>query len=107
MLLLDEPTTYLDLSHQVEILDMLYELNERDQRTIVMVLHDLNLACRYAHYMVAVSEGNIYASGAPEEIVTPETVKDVFQLDCEVIPDPLFGTPLCIPTGKGRNIGQF
>lgn len=107
MLLLDEPTTYLDLSHQVEILDMLYELNERDQRTIVMVLHDLNLACRYAHFMVAVSEGNIYAFGAPEEIVTPETVKDVFQLDCEVIPDPLFGTPLCIPRGKGRIIGQF
>ncbi|MCE3199730.1 ABC transporter ATP-binding protein [Paenibacillus sonchi] len=104
LLLLDEPTTYLDLAHQVEILDMLYELNEREGRTIVMVLHDLNLACRYAHHMVAVHAGNIYAEGAPESIITPETVKAVFQLDCEVIRDPLFGTPLCIPHGKGRRI---
>lgn len=104
LLLLDEPTTYLDLSHQVEILDMLYELNEREGRTIVMVLHDLNLACRYAHHMVAVHAGNIYAEGPPESIITSETVKKVFQLDCEVIRDPLFGTPLCIPHGKGRRI---
>ncbi|MNC62517.1 putative siderophore transport system ATP-binding protein YusV [compost metagenome] len=83
---------------------MLYELNERQGRTIVMVLHDLNLACRYAHHMVAVHAGNIYAEGAPESIITPETVKAVFQLDCEVISDPLFGTPLCIPHGKGRRI---
>lgn len=102
MLLLDEPTTYLDLSHQIEILDMLYELNEKEQCTIVMVLHDLNLACRYAHHMVAVKDGNIFASGPPESIITCETVKEVFQLDCEVIRDPLFGTPLCVPHGKGR-----
>lgn len=104
-LLLDEPTTYLDLSHQIEILDMLYELNEREGRTIVMVLHDLNLACRYAHYMVAVRGGGIYAEGRPEEIITPETVRAVFDLDCTVGRDPLFGTPLCIPHGKGRRIG--
>ncbi|WP_340026790.1 ABC transporter ATP-binding protein [Paenibacillus sp. FSL K6-1096] len=104
LLLLDEPTTYLDLSHQVEILDMLYELNDREGRTIVMVLHDLNLACRYAHHMVAVQGGNIYAEGAPESIITAETVKEVFRLDCEVIRDPLFGTPLCIPRGRGRII---
>ncbi|WP_238653293.1 ABC transporter ATP-binding protein [Paenibacillus piscarius] len=104
LLLLDEPTTYLDLSHQVEILDMLYELNEREGRTIVMVLHDLNLACRYAHHMVAVQNGKIYAEGPPESIITAATVKEVFRLDCEVICDPLFGTPLCIPRGRGRII---
>ncbi len=72
ILLLDEPTTYLDLAHQIEILDLLYELNEREQRTIVMVLHDLNLACRYAHHVVAIHNKSVYAAGKPEVVMTKE-----------------------------------
>lgn len=103
-LLLDEPTTYLDMSHQIEVLDLLFELNEKEQRTIVMVLHDLNLACRYAHHVVAVNEKSIYAQGQPEDIVTRELVRHVFGMECEITMDPLFGTPLCIPHGRGRSI---
>ncbi|GIO40032.1 putative siderophore transport system ATP-binding protein YusV [Paenibacillus antibioticophila] len=103
-LLLDEPTTYLDMSHQIEVLDLLFELNEKEQRTIVMVLHDLNLACRYAHHIVAVNEKSIYAQGQPEDIVTRELVWHVFGMECEITMDPLFGTPLCIPHGRGRSI---
>ncbi|WP_068785751.1 ABC transporter ATP-binding protein [Paenibacillus phocaensis] len=104
MMLLDEPTTYLDMSHQIEILDLLFELNEQEHRTIVMVLHDLNLACRYAHHIVAVNDRSIYAQGRPEDIVTREMVQTVFRMDCEIAVDPMFGTPLCIPHGRGRNI---
>ncbi|MFA9558124.1 ABC transporter ATP-binding protein [Evansella sp. AB-rgal1] len=103
-ILLDEPTTYLDMTHQIEILDLLFDLNERENRTIVMVLHDLNLACRYAHNLVAVQDKKIYAQGKPEDVVTCELVKAVFRMDCQVTNDPLFGTPLCIPFGKGRCI---
>lgn len=105
-ILLDEPTTYLDMTHQIEILDLLFELNETESRTIVMVLHDINLACRYAHHIVAVKEGRIYAQGAPEEIVGEELIRDVFGMDCQVTADPIFGTPLCIPFGKGRKVPQ-
>lgn len=101
-LLLDEPTTYLDMAHQVEILDLLFELNEREQRTIVMVLHDLNLACRYAHHVVAIHDKQVYAQGKPEAIMTAETVQTVFGMRCEVTADPLFGTPMIIPYGRGR-----
>jgi iron complex transport system ATP-binding protein len=106
IILLDEPTTYLDMTHQIEILDLLFELNEKEKRTIVMVLHDLNLACRYAHHIVAIRDKKIYAQGKPEEIISCQLVKDVFQMDCQVTYDPLFGTPLCIPYGKGRCILQ-
>lgn len=104
IILLDEPTTYLDLTHQIEILDLLFELNEIEKRTIVMVLHDLNLACRYAHNVVAIKEGKIFAQGKPESVVNSDLVKNVFGMDCEISIDPLFGTPLCIPYGKGRRI---
>ncbi|MGG4169552.1 ABC transporter ATP-binding protein [Rossellomorea vietnamensis] len=104
IILLDEPTTYLDMTHQIEILDLLFELNEKEQRTIVMVLHDLNLACRYAHNIVAIRDKQIYAQGKPEEVISCELVKNVFDMDCQVSRDPLFGTPLCIPFGKGRCI---
>jgi iron complex transport system ATP-binding protein len=103
-ILLDEPTTYLDMTHQIEILDLLFELNEREKRTIVMVLHDLNLACRYAHHVVAVHERGIFAQGKPEEIITEELVRTVFNMDCQITSDPLFGTPMCIPFGKGRRL---
>ncbi|WP_409271966.1 ABC transporter ATP-binding protein [Neobacillus sp. SCS-31] len=104
ILLLDEPTTYLDMTHQIEILDLLFELNERENRTIVMVLHDLNLACRYAHNIVAIKDKQIFAQGRPEVVINCSLVKNVFGMDCEVTIDPLFGTPLCIPYGKGRCI---
>jgi iron complex transport system ATP-binding protein len=104
IILLDEPTTYLDMTHQIEILDLLFELNETEERTIVMVLHDLNLACRYAHNIVAIRDQKIYAQGKPETIISCQLVKNVFDMDCQVTSDPLFGTPLCIPFGKGRCI---
>ncbi|MDQ0338490.1 iron complex transport system ATP-binding protein [Caldalkalibacillus uzonensis] len=102
ILLLDEPTTYLDLAHQIEILDLLYDLNRSEGRTIVMVLHDLNLACRYADYMIAVYRQGIFAQGEPEQIMSPGLVEKVFGLSCQVITDPLYGTPLCVPYGKGK-----
>jgi len=102
IILLDEPTTYLDMTHQIEVLDLLFELNETEERTIVMVLHDLNLACRYADNIVAIQDKQIYAQGKPEEIVDCKLVRDVFRMDCQIITDPLFGTPLCIPQGRGR-----
>ena len=104
MLLLDEPTTYLDMTHQIEILDLLFDLNQKENRTIVMVLHDLHLACRYADYIIAIKEGQIYAQGKPEEIITTAVVQDVFNLKCEVLTDPIFNTPYVIPHGKGRKV---
>ncbi|PWU68113.1 MULTISPECIES: ABC transporter ATP-binding protein [Gracilibacillus] len=100
--LLDEPTTYLDMTHQIEILDLLFELNEKRKSTIVMVLHDLNLACRYAHHIVAIKDKQVYAQGKPEEIINCGLVHDVFQMKCDVMYDPMFGTPMCIPHGRGR-----
>ncbi|SDK08819.1 ABC transporter ATP-binding protein [Sediminibacillus albus] len=101
-ILLDEPTTYLDMTHQIDILDLLFELNERDGRTVVMVLHDLNLACRYAHHIVAIKDKQVYAQGRPEEIISCNMVHDVFNMKCDVTYDPMFGTPMCIPHGRGR-----
>jgi iron complex transport system ATP-binding protein len=101
-ILLDEPTTYLDMSHQIEILDLLYELNQTEQRTIVMVLHDLNLACRYAHHIVAVHGQTVSAEGRPEEVLTEELVRSVFHMECQITRDPLYGTPMCIPFSKCR-----
>ena len=103
-ILLDEPTTYLDLAHQVDVLDLLFELNETEGRTIVMVLHDLNLASRYADHIIALKDKQIYAQGNPEDIITPELVHTVFDMPCQIACDPIFGTPLCIPFGKGRCI---
>jgi len=99
ILLLDEPTTYLDLAHQLEVLDLLVDLNEQG-RTIGIVLHDLNHACRYAHHLVALKRGELYAAGAPQEIVDETLVKQVFGLDSRVIPDPVTGTPMCVPIGR-------
>ncbi|PTM56470.1 ABC transporter ATP-binding protein [Desmospora activa] len=101
-LLLDEPTTYLDLTHQIEVLDLLFTLNRVERRTVIMVLHDLNLAARYGDHLVAVRQGQVYAQGAPENILTPELAREVFGLECQIIPDPLFGTPMLVPQGQGR-----
>lgn len=100
LVLLDEPTTFLDLAHQIEVLDLLRELNREEGKTIIMVLHDLNLACRYADHMIAVHQRTAYAQGTPADILTEALVKTVFDLDCRIIPDPFFHTPLCIPFGR-------
>jgi iron complex transport system ATP-binding protein len=97
LLLLDEPTTYLDITHQVELLRLLRELNARSGKTIVVVLHDLNLACRFCDHIIAMAEGAIVAEGAPTDIVTAELVEKVFGLACVVIPDPVAGTPMVVP----------
>lgn len=104
IILLDEPTTYLDMTHQIEILDLLFDLNEKKKHTIVMVLHDLNLSSRYAHHIIAIKNKKVYAQGKPEDIITSELVHDVFQMKCNISCDPIFGTPMCIPHGKGRSI---
>lgn len=100
ILLLDEPTTFLDLAHQIEVLDLLTQLNHNFQRTIVIVLHELNQAARYADYLVAMKDGYIYAQGKPQEIMTPKVIKEVFGLDSHIIKDPISNTPLCIPISK-------
>ncbi|SCW77710.1 iron complex transport system ATP-binding protein [Paenibacillus tianmuensis] len=101
-ILLDEPTTYLDLAHQIEVLDLLYELNESEQRTIVMVLHDINLACRYAHNVVAIKDRKVWAEGRPQDIVTEDLIRSVFDLESRIVEDPLFGTPMVVPFGRGK-----
>ena len=100
VLLLDEPTTFLDLAHQVEILDLLTDLNRGRGATIVMVLHDINLAARYADHMIAMKDGRVAAVGAPGEVVDAALVKEVFGLDADVITDPVSGTPLVVPVGR-------
>jgi iron complex transport system ATP-binding protein len=102
IILLDEPTTYLDMTHQIEILDLLFELNEQHARTIIMVLHDINLASRYAHNIIAIKDGAVFNQGTPEQIVNCELVHAVFGMECQVTADPVFGTPHCIPFGRGR-----
>ncbi|MDX6741210.1 ABC transporter ATP-binding protein [Actinocorallia sp. A-T 12471] len=100
VLLLDEPTTYLDLAHQIDVLDLVIDLNRAEGRTVVMVLHDLNHACRYADHMVAMKAGRIIAQGPPGEIVDAALVTEVFGLHCEVTPDPVTGTPMIVPIGR-------
>jgi iron-siderophore transport system ATP-binding protein len=104
LMLLDEPTTYLDLAHQVEVLDLLVDLNQREGRTVVLVLHDLNHACRYAHHLIAMREGAIVAEGSPDDIVTADLVTDVFGLPCRVITDPVSRTPMVVPIGRHLHV---
>jgi iron complex transport system ATP-binding protein len=100
ILLLDEPTTFLDLAYQIEILDLLWEWNRCQHRTVVMVLHDLNQACRYADHLVAIYQGELYDSGSPATVMTEAMVKTVFGLPCRIMSDPIAGTPLCIPMSR-------
>jgi len=102
LLLLDEPTTFLDIAHQVEVLDLLSDLNAEDGRTIVIVLHDLNLAARYAQRLVAMKDGRLVASGTPAEVLTEELLADVFELEARVLPDPVAGTPMVVPVRRLR-----
>lgn len=99
VLLLDEPTTYLDLAYQMDVLDLLDDLNAQG-RTIVMVLHDLNQAARYADLMIALRGGQIVAQGTPVEVMTPENILQVFGLRAEIVPDAVTGTPMCVPIGR-------
>lgn len=100
IVLLDEPTTYLDIAHQLDLLDLLTELNRDRGTTVVMVLHELNLAARYADHLVMMRDGAIVAQGAPGDVVTAESIGHVFGLACQVIPDPVSGTPLVVPIGR-------
>ncbi len=100
ILFLDEPTTYLDIAHQIDLLELCRDLNRRKNFTIVAVLHELNQAFRYADHIILMSEGKIEAQGAPKQIVSSQTIKQVFNLDCLIIDDPVSQTPMVIPYGK-------
>ncbi|HCL4548160.1 ABC transporter ATP-binding protein [Clostridium botulinum] len=96
LILLDEPTTYLDMAYQLEVLELLYNLNRKQSCTIVMVLHDLNLAARFADYMIAIRDGSIIKCGTPKEIMTKEVLKDTFNIDAEIVWGSKTGRPTCI-----------
>lgn len=100
LLLLDEPTTYLDLTHQIDVLDLLTDLNRRRGTTIVIVMHDLNLACRYADHLIAMCDGQIVSEGKPADVITAETMDRVFGLRAQIISDPVSRTPTIIPIGR-------
>ncbi|HZX37924.1 MAG TPA: ABC transporter ATP-binding protein [Streptomyces sp.] len=103
LLLLDEPTTFLDIQHQLEVLDLCAELHETQGRTLVAVLHDLNQAARYATHLVALRDGKVVAEGAPADVVTAELVEQVFGVKSQVIDDPESGTPLVVPAARRRS----
>ncbi|GAC68152.1 ABC transporter ATP-binding protein [Gordonia soli] len=100
LLLLDEPTTYLDLAHSVEVLDLVHELKSEHGKTIVMVLHDLNLATRYSDSLFVMRDGAIVRHGSPESVIDVELLEQAFGLRSHIIPDPLFGHPLIVPVGS-------
>jgi iron complex transport system ATP-binding protein len=102
LMLLDEPTTFLDIAHQIELLELFAELNAEQGRTIVAVLHDLNHACRFADQIIAMKAGSIVAQGNPSEVITASLVEEVYGLKCQVIDDPETGTPLVIPRASSR-----
>ncbi|WP_354699370.1 Ferric enterobactin transport ATP-binding protein FepC [Paraconexibacter sp. AEG42_29] len=99
VLLLDEPTTYLDIAHQIEVLDLVHRLNRQDGRTIALVLHDLNQACRYADHLIALRDGRLHAAGPPAEVVDAALVQDVFGVAVTVMEDPVCGVPMTVPLG--------
>ena len=99
ILLLDEPTTYLDLAHQVDVLELVRRLNRRHNRTVVMVLHDISLAARYSDHIVAMKDGRIITQGAPASVITPELLREVFDLHAHVVNEPTEGRPHVIPLG--------
>ncbi|MCG3731742.1 ABC transporter ATP-binding protein [Vibrio cincinnatiensis] len=103
LLLLDEPTTYLDIAHQIELLELFRDLNRNSGHTLIAVLHDLNQACRYADHMIAMAHGRIIAEGNPSELISAELVREVFGLESVIIDDPVSHTPLVIPLGRERH----
>ncbi|WP_313668327.1 iron-enterobactin ABC transporter ATP-binding protein [Atlantibacter sp.] len=100
ILLLDEPTTWLDISHQIDLLELLSALNKEQGFTLAAVLHDLNQACRYANHIIALREGVIVAQGDPKEIVTADLIERIYGMRCMIIDDPVAGTPLVVPLGR-------
>lgn len=96
-LFLDEPTTFLDMAHQLEVLQLLRRLNQHEKRTIVMVVHDLNHATRFAHHMVAIKQGKVISEGPTVEVMTEEVLGKVFGIRAQIIKDPRTGVPLCLP----------
>lgn len=100
ILFLDEPTTFLDITYQVEILDLLTDLNKKYGTTIVMVLHDINLSARYADYIFAMKDGQLVSEGSPKEVITDSLINDIFGMNCVVIDDPVSHTPLVVPIGR-------
>jgi iron complex transport system ATP-binding protein len=105
ILLLDEPTTFLDVTHQVEVLDLLTDLNRERGTTVVMVLHDLNLAARYADELVVMAGGRIVAQGAPGEVLTEAVVRSAFSLESRILADPVSGSPMVVPIGRFHSDG--
>lgn len=105
-LLLDEPTTFLDVAHQLDVLELVRRLNTDDATTVVMVLHDLNQACRYAHHLVALRDGAVVAEGPPSEVITEALVELVFDLEARIVPDPVAGTPLVVAVGRAGRIAR-
>lgn len=99
MMFLDEPTTFLDMAHQLEVLQLLERLNKEEKRTIIMVVHDLNHASRYAEEMIAIKQGEIVYSGNPKQVMNQEMLETVFGVKCDIIEDSRTGTPYCIPYG--------
>ncbi|WP_127534776.1 ABC transporter ATP-binding protein [Paenibacillus kobensis] len=97
ILFLDEPTTFLDMAHQLEVLQLLQKLNDENKRTVVMVVHDLNHASRYAHHMIAINKGTVMGEGTPQEVMTPQIFRDVFNIEADIVYDPRTGVPLCLP----------
>ncbi len=106
LLLLDEPTTFLDVAHQIELLDLLCDLNERRGITIAMVLHDLNLAARYADHLIAIAKGRIHAQGEPDKVLTQQNVREVFGLESRIVTDPVSLRPMILPVGRHRLAGR-
>ncbi len=100
LLLLDEPVTFLDVAHQVDVLDLVERLHTETGRTVVMVLHDLNLAARYAQRLVAMADGEVVAQGSPSQVLTEDLLQEVFGLDAKIITDPVSLTPLVVPIGR-------
>jgi iron complex transport system ATP-binding protein len=96
LLLLDEPTTYLDLAHQLEVLELLERLNKEENRTVVMVIHDLNHAARFADFMVALRDGGIVKQGTPHQVMTSDVLKNVFSIDADIVSNPRTGKPVCL-----------
>lgn len=104
LILLDEPTTYLDLVHQLEVLQLLQELNEQAGRTIALVIHELNMASRVSDHIIAMKSGQIVAQGPPESIMTPDTLREVFGIDAVIVPDPNHGKPVCVTYEINKSI---
>lgn len=102
LLLLDEPTTWLDITHQIELLELMQDLNQQHGRTLVVVLHDLNQACRYATHLIAMRHGRIIAEGKPSDIITPALIESIYGLRCMIVDDPVAHTPMIVPLGRSR-----